>query len=239
MTHPNFTSVDFGMVDVDGFSINEGDVVIWQCDGESVVCQIFWDPSSFAFKLKELNGTDPMFEVTNIRLQGEYLRLGNEFDTPGIVKKWNRLKDFDNVFLKQGEPNICFPLAALNACAGAGIVRAYKNFNLLNKMIKAGECREWGGCVNERGALNAIQSEVEVEFVQAEMEDVLENGGILTLKEGGFHACAVIIIDGDSYLVNSNLEEGQFIRPILCLSEITMARSDDPEHHRDYLLVKG
>ena len=233
----DFNGIDFGMVDTRGNVVKEGDVVMWRCDGESVVCHVKWNPYSFAFNLRELNGHDSLSEITNIRRQGEYIRIGNEEDFPGIVEKWSRLGGRNFGFLKQGEPDICFPLAALNACAGVGIEKAFKNFRLLDSMITAGECREWGGCVNERSALNAIQKEINVEFVLADMEDVLENGGILTLKNGGFHACAVVIIDEDPYLVNSNIGEGEFVRPLLDVSELV--RSDDPGHHRDYLLVRG
>ena len=233
----NFEGVNFGMVDSGGNTIFEGDVVLWKSDSESVVCKVHWNPYSFAFSLVELNGTDPTFEVTNIRRQGEYTRLGNEEENPGIISAWKKLRGKNFGFFKQGEPDICFPLAAINACIGAGIEKAILNFKLLDNMIEGGECREWGGCVNERGALNVLQAQFDVEFVVADMEDVLENGGILTTKAGGFHACAVFVIDDQPYLVNSNIGEGEFVRPLLDVSEIP--RSDDPEHHRDYLLVKG
>jgi len=239
MSKINFTGVDFGMVDIYGKTIREGDVVMWRSEGESVVCHVKWSPYAFSFSLTELNGSDPMCEVTNIRRQGEYVRIGSEEDFPGIVSKWRRLRGKHYGFLKQGEPDICFPLAAINACVGAGIEKTYTNFNLLNEMIEAGMCRGWGGCTDEQAALNAIQKTVSVNFVRTEtMDDILENGGILTLKSGnGFHACAVFLIDGDPYLVNSNIGEGEFVRPLLDVSEIS--RSEDQEHHRDYVIVIG
>jgi hypothetical protein len=239
MSKMDFTGIDFGMIDTGGKTIREGDVVMWRCDGESVVCHVKWNPSSFSFSLTELNGWDPMCEVTPIRRQGEYIRIGNESEFPGIVKKWRRLNDAEYGFIRQGEPEICFPIAVINSCVGAGIEKTYTNFNLLNKMIEAGLCRGWGGCNDEQGVLNTIQKSVNVNFVRTErMEDVIENGGVLTLKSGNsFHACAVFLIDDDPYLVNSNIGEGEFVRPLLDKSEI--CRSEDPENHRDYVIVVG
>lgn len=235
----NFNKVDFGMIDTSGKVIRESDVVSWKSDGESVVCQVRWNPYNFAFNLIELNGSDPVCEQTAIRRQGSYVRMGSEEDYPGIVDKWLRLKGMNFGFLKEGEPHICFPLAAINTCIGYGMEKAFLNFRLLDKMVIAGGCREWGGCVNEQAALNAIQKEIDVEFVLADdMDDVLEQGGILSLKtNGGVHACAVFIMDGDPYLVNSNLGEGEFVRPLMSLDEIP--RSEDPDYHRDYILVRN
>jgi hypothetical protein len=69
---------------------------------------------------------------------------------------------------------------------------------------------------------------------------VIEEGGILTNRIGSgahaFHAFAVFNIKGTPYIVNSNIGEGRFVRPLLDIGEIE--RSDDPEDHRDYVLLR-
>jgi hypothetical protein len=239
MSKANFDGIDFGMVDINGQTIYENDVVLWRSDGESVVCHVKWNPYSFSFSLRELNGVDSMCEITNIRRQGEYVRIGNDSEYPGLVERWSKIGRNKMSFMKQGEPGICFPLAAINSCAGAGIEKAFMNYPLLNKMVESGECRKWGGCVNERDALNTIQKEIDVEFVLAEsLDDVLENGGILTLiNSGGLRACAVVMIEGYPYLVNSDIGEGEFIRPLMSVDELP--RSEDPDFHRDYFLLRN
>lgn len=233
-----FEGIDFGMIDSRGRTVREGDVVCWKSEDESVVCQVKWNPLRFAFNLIELNGKDPTFEQTLIRRQGQYVRIGNEEEFPGIVSKWRRLKDARYGFLRQAKPDICFPLAALNACVGAGIEKAFLNFKLLDEMAVAGECH-WGGCVNPQAALNTIQKSLHVDFVKTDsVDDVLENGGILSLKTGNvFHACAVFMIDEDPYLVNSNIGEGEFVRPLIDVSEISQA--EDPEDRADYVIVRS
>jgi hypothetical protein len=239
----DFNAIEFGLLSTTGEEVVEGDVVLWKNPelGEPRVCLVYWDHAKYAFRLQELDGIDPNYATSYMR-EGDYAIIGNRYDKGDIHVKWSRIgqdPDFPHRsnFLKQGISSTCFPLAAINACVGAGVKKAFFNFRLYKKMIHIGECEKWGGCIDEQAVLNELQANLNVEFVEADMESVLEVGGILTMKAACFHAAAVFVHDGQPYLVNSNIEEGQFIRPLIDIDEIP--RSDDPDHHRDYMLVLG
>jgi len=247
-----FRQISLGISDVSGNEIREGDVLAWTSETEEpddvperAVCVVRWRRRKSAFCLRELDGWDPFTEYSFIR-SGSYLILGNCYDNPDLVRKWERLGVSNPLmhtgnFLTPPAPCSCFPTAAINACVGAGIAKAFGNKKLVQKMADAGECRKWGGCIDEQAALNVLRAELDVDFVQSDLDDVIEEGGIATIKIGSgaraFHAAAAFQIDGDPYLVNANIGvEGRYVRPLFDISEIE--RSDDPDDHRDYVLLR-
>jgi hypothetical protein len=248
-----FRQAPLGIFDRKGDEIREGDILAWtsEMEGpddepETTVCVVRWHRNKSAFCLRELDGWDPFTQYSYMR-GGTYIILGNCYDNPEIAEKWERLGVSNSSihtgnFLSPPVPCSCFPTAAINACVGAGIAKAFGNQKLVEKMAQAGECWKWGACIDEPAVLNILRAELDVDFVQADLEDVIEEGGIATIKIGSgahaFHAAAVFLIDGDPYTVNANIGvENRYVRPLFDISEI--ARSDDPEDHRDYVLLRN
>jgi hypothetical protein len=250
MTDSVFRRFELEINDVGGKPVREGDVVLWTSEPDTcgncdqAVCLVRWHGNKAAFCLRELDGWDPFTEYSYMRA-GTYQVLGSSYDSPELVSKWEELgvrgpRVHTSNFLQPPIPCSCFPTAAINACVGAGIKGAFGNTKLVKQMSDVGECWKWGACIDEAGVLNVLRSEFEVDFVQTDLEDVVEEGGIVTIKIGNgahaFHAAAVFSIGDVPYIVNSNLGEGRYVRPLLDIGEIV--RSDDPEDHRDYMLLR-
>jgi hypothetical protein len=230
----SFISEPFGLQYVDGSDIKEGDLA-WFMEAERVTTILFfYDASSFSFKMKSLNKRIGHAWPLHAGDERSYHPLGSMYDDPALLPLWKMAGSLEGegIFMFQGETSTCFPLAAMNACIGAGVEKADLNFDLLKRACVLGECRKWGGCIDEQAVLNLIQAELEVSFVLDEYESTIETGGIVTVKEGGFHAVASVVHEGQSFLVN--MMDGPFVRPARVTS---LGRSENPSHHRDYTLL--
>jgi len=238
-----FKRCEIGINYDDGKPIREDDIVLWEDEDrkESVVCRVSYHNDKCAFMLEELDGTDREYLDTYMR-KGHYSFVSIAEENIPLYKAWSRLGVCSPLyakrqsFYKQTKPGTCFPIAAINACIGREVLQTMLNFKLLDRMIEVGECEKWRACIDDQLVLNEIQRGTNVQFVQADMESVIEEGGILTVKgRNDLHACAVFIYNKQPYLVNSMIGEGKFVRPLMSINEIP--RSDNPEHHRDYLLL--
>ena len=232
-----FTGAVLERQDTSGNFIREGDVVLWTTKDstESVVCQVIWSGHKSAFCLRELNGFDAFCEYSFMR-DGEYAILGSGRDNPGLLDSWMALGlrgTAPRGFLPD-HAEWCFPLAILNACIGAGINKA-QDPRLLEQLAMIGECPKWGVCIEEEAVIATASEWFHVRFIPASLEDVSEVGGIVTAKLGEkcFHAAACFMHGGHAYLVNSGLSSFFAVHP---MGDIP--RSDRPEDHRDYMLLR-
>jgi hypothetical protein len=223
----------FGLKYVDGMDVLEGDIVHFDWDvGYQLTGLVFWNAVDFSFKISVLNMKVASPLAISDEFDRKFYKLGSMYDSCDTLVKWKKAGEMEHsrMFLRQTDTWTCFPLAAINACIGAGISKSNFNFLLLRRCVDLGECRKWNGCVDEKAVLNEVSAELNVSFSQVDLQSVLETGGIVTLKDGGFHAVAAFVADGVTFLVN--MCDGPFVRPC---PEV-LPRSAKTEHHRDYCL---
>jgi hypothetical protein len=229
----NFAGKPFGLKYHDGSDIIEGDIVGFMSDHDYLVAVMYWNRQSFSFKMAVTNRNFSIWGISDDPAR-EYYRLGSMYDSSDLLPLWKKAGELEHTyrFLKQGMPSTCFPLAAINACIGAGIEKASFNFDLYRRCVEVGECAKWGGCIDEQAVLNLIDAELGVVFTEVDLDSALETGGVVTIKDAAFHAVSAVRFNGCAFIVN--MTGGPFIRPYItgCL-----ARSDNPDHHRDYSML--
>jgi len=238
----DFKKAAFGLLYEDGTDISEGDIA-WYHDPDSliqdVVVYFYWDPLTFSFKAKPTNQRNS--GSWSLGWHGsqdrKYRRLGSIYDDPFVLPLWEKAGKIESssIFIRQSDSSTCFPLAVLNACIGAGAPKAFLNFKLLKRLVEIGECSKWGGCIDEQSVLNAAQSELDVTFVLDEFMSTVETGGVVTVSDGStFHAVASFVSDGCPFLVN--MSGFPFVVPAKL---VTLQRSPDEKHHRDYTILEN
>lgn len=227
----SFIGVPLGLRYYDGGDVLEGDILFFEHESNYFVGLVYWDRSTFSFRMNILNKNLnwPIYDDCN----RQYKRLGSMYESCVSLPLWKMAGEIEmsNRFLRQVEENTCFPLAVMNACIGYGIEKASFNFELLKRCSKIGECTEFHGCLNERGIVNLIDAELGVVFSQVDFDSVIETGGLITVKEGNYyHAVSVIVKNGRAFLVN--MIDLPFVIPFF--GKCHVRRNLDDENHRDY-----
>ena len=217
-----FKRAELQQKDMSGVPLHEGDVVLWASeDGrDHAACEVFWSGHKSAFQLRELNGTDPFCEYSFMR-GGTYRILGSRYDDPGLVNTWQRLGVRGDLRALVGTfftemPDCCYPLAIVNACKAAGIKYPVlpNDADLLDRLIEVGECRKWGGAIDEQAVMAEAEKWLPVKLLHGDLSEVLAVGGVVTMKfpGGKYHAAACFVDGPDTYLVGSMLADGYFVR---------------------------